>query len=275
LRLIRRQPDVFPGCVEPGLEEGFGTMKSSERSKLVAEHHPESIRARLGRRREHGYLGDAVLGGIDGCVTTFAVVAGSVGGGFSGVVVVVLGFANLIADGFSMGVSNYLGTKSERERVENARRTEESHIDHIPEGERQEIRHIFAEKGFSGETLDRVVEVITGNRKLWVDTMLTEELGLQVEGRKPWRAGLATFIAFVIVGLIPLVPFLFPEFSLDQKFRASAYVTAVAFAGVGLIKGAVLRRSLLRSALETLLIGGGAALLAYGIGNWIRQMYGG
>jgi hypothetical protein len=102
---------------------------SGRREKLEAEHRPEAVRGRLLERRGQGYLGDAVLGGIDGWVTTFAVVAGAVGAGFSGLVVVVLGFANLLADGFKMTVSNYQGTKSQLERVEESPRSSQS-----PEG---------------------------------------------------------------------------------------------------------------------------------------------
>src|SRR3712207_3725854 len=89
---------------------------AGQRERLEAEHRPEAVRRRLSERRGPGYLGDAVLGGIDGCVTTFAVVAGAVGADFSGLVVVVLGFANLLADGFSMAVSK-IGRASGRERV--------------------------------------------------------------------------------------------------------------------------------------------------------------
>ena len=131
-----------------------------------------SVRERLAARRQHNYLGDAVLGAIDGCVTTFAVVASAVGAGFSGVVVIVLGLANLLADGFSMAVGNYLGVKSEPERVERARRAEQHHIDGVPEGEREEIRQIFERKGFGGDVLEKIVEGITRDRRLWVDTML-------------------------------------------------------------------------------------------------------
>jgi hypothetical protein len=110
------------------------------REELEAEHRPKAVRRRLVESRRPSYLGDAILGGIDGCVTTFAVVAGAVGGGFSGVVVIVLGIANLLADGFSMAVSNYQGTKSQRQQVEEARRSEERQVEAIPEGEREEIR---------------------------------------------------------------------------------------------------------------------------------------
>lgn len=235
--------------------------------RLRAEHLPEAVRGRLAGQKRHGYMGDAVLGGVDGCVTTFAVVAGSVGAGFPAVVVIILGFANLIADGFSMAVSNYLNTKSQGEAVEKARRMENRHIDQIPEGEREEIRQIFAGKGFEGEVLEKIVQVITGDRNLWVETMLVEELGLQIEGPRPLRAGLATFVAFGVVGLVPLLPFLLPGAVMAaDRFGASAIMTAVAFAGVGLIKGYVVERPILRSGAETLFIGGGAAALAYGIG---------
>lgn len=85
----------------------------NELEKLKADHEPHVIRSRLAVKARHGYLGDAVFGAIDGCVTTFAVVAGAMGGGLEHTVVVILGFANLIADGFSMAVGNYLSTKSE------------------------------------------------------------------------------------------------------------------------------------------------------------------
>jgi VIT1/CCC1 family predicted Fe2+/Mn2+ transporter len=224
--------------------------------------------------RKHSYLGDAILGGIDGCVTTFAVVAGAVGGGFPQIVVIVLGFANLIADGFSMAVSNYQNTKSQHELVEEARRTEERHIKQIPKGEEEEIRQIFAGKGFEGEVLRKIVEVITQDRRLWVDTMLTEELGLQIEGPQPLRAALVTFGAFVVVGIIPLIPFLFPILTPEQTFILSSVVTALAFLSIGMIKGLVLQRSVFRAGLETLLVGGAAAILAYLVGMWLRQTFG-
>jgi VIT1/CCC1 family predicted Fe2+/Mn2+ transporter len=222
----------------------------------------------------HSYIGDAVLGGIDGCVTTFAVVAGVFGGGFSSVVAIVLGFANLLADGFSMAVSNYQGTKSQREFVEEMRLTEERHIEQVPEGEREEIRQIFARKGFTGDTLEKIVGVITQDRQLWVDTMLSEELGLQTDGPSPLRAALVTFAAFFTIGVLPLIPFLIPKLTPFQTFVMSAVLTALAFFGIGSVKGLVLGRSPVRSGLETLLVGGTAAALAYGVGAWLRLTFG-
>jgi VIT1/CCC1 family predicted Fe2+/Mn2+ transporter len=122
--------------------------------------------------------------------------------------------------------------------------------------------------------LDRIVETITADRRLWVDTMLTEEHGLQLDGPSPFRAGLATFLAFLLVGLIPLIPFLIPGLSTDERFVASCVATGLAFLAVGIAKGAVLEHGLVRSGLETLLTGGIAALLAYVAGSWLRQAFG-
>jgi VIT1/CCC1 family predicted Fe2+/Mn2+ transporter len=215
-----------------------------------------------------------VLGGIDGCVTTFAVVAGAVGGGLSTGVVVILGFANLLADGFSMGVSNYLGTKSELQEIDEIRRKERLHIEKVPHGEREEIRQIFASKGFTGEVLDKIVEVITSNHELWVETMLREEHGFGAGTRKPLAAGVATFLAFLVVGLIPLCPFLVTGLTASQRFLLSAVITAIAFASIGVAKGIVVKHSIFRSGLETLIVGSIAAALAYLVGSWLRSAYG-
>jgi vacuolar iron transporter family protein len=212
-------------------------------------------------------LRDFVLGAMDGTVTTFAVVAGVAGAGMPNGIAIVLGMANLLADGFSMAAGNYLSTKTDRQVVERARRIEEMHVEQVPEGEREEIRQIFAAKGFSGETLDRIVEVITTDRQRWVDTMLTEELGLRLEFPSARRAAVTTFVAFVLVGSVPLLPFVL---GLGRNppavFLTSALATSLAFLSVGISRGVVLGEPVLRSGLETLAIGATTAALAYGVG---------
>jgi VIT1/CCC1 family predicted Fe2+/Mn2+ transporter len=239
---------------------------------LAVQHQVEAIAARLAGARKHSYLGDAVLGAIDGCVTTFAVVAGAAGASLPSSIAIILGFANLIADGFSMAVSNYQRAKSECGLLEKARAIEEMHIRLVPEGEREEIRQIFAAKGFGGEELERIVEVITQNPKLWVDTMLTEELGLTLELPKPSAAALATFFGFSAAGIVPLIPYLVPGFPLREVFWASAFLTGLTFFTIGLLKGQIVRYSLLKSGLETLLIGGAAAALAYAVGGVLESL---
>jgi len=244
-------------------------------SNLADQHTPGAIRSRLAAATSHSYLRDFVYGAMDGAVTTFAVVSGTAGASLEPGIAIILGLANLLADGFSMAVGNYLSTKTEHEVVQRARRTEEAHIDQIPEGEREEIRQIFAGKGFDGEVLQQIVEVITNDRRQWVDTMITEEHGLRLESPSPIIAALVTFGAFILAGLVPLVPFLFiDKKSPDYLFVASSMATVVTFFFIGWFKGHLLLRSRWRSAAETLVVGIVAAVLAYGVGAWLHGIVG-
>ncbi|WP_164101350.1 VIT1/CCC1 transporter family protein [Candidatus Laterigemmans baculatus] len=239
-------------------------------SRLKAAHTPQAVRERLQKGPTHSYLRDFVYGAIDGAVTTLAVVSGVAGAELSVGVVIVLGVANLIADGFSMAASNYLGTRAEEQVRERARRIEEEEIERYPEGEQEEIRQIIRGKGFEGDDLDRAVEIITSDRRRWVDMMLTEELGLSLEGPSPLQAAASTFGAFVIVGCIPLLPFILQFLvppAVTQPFLASMLMTAAAFFGVGAAKARFVEQKWYWSGLETLFVGGGAAALAYAIGR--------
>ncbi|HLU49335.1 MAG TPA: VIT1/CCC1 transporter family protein [Planctomycetota bacterium] len=243
------------------------------RDMLLRSHTPEAIADRLAAGPEHSYLKDFVYGAIDGTVTTFAVVSGVAGAQLSSGIVLVLGLANLLGDGFSMAVSNFLGTRSEEELRERIRRREEWHVRVIPEGEREEIRQIFAAKGFEGEDLERVVDVITSDVQQWVDTMVAEEYGLGLAGPSPWRAALSTFTAFVLVGFLPLVSFVLTQLSVIDAARAftwSAAMTAVTFFLIGAAKGRVVHGSWYRSGVETLFVGGSAAAIAYIVGLLLR-----
>jgi VIT1/CCC1 family predicted Fe2+/Mn2+ transporter len=216
-----------------------------------------------------------VYGAVDGIVTTFAVVSGVAGASLSERIVIILGMANLLADGFSMAVSNFLGTRAELQRQARARREEERHVSLVPEGEREEIRQIFAAKGFEGEDLDRAVAVITGDQERWVDTMLAEELGFATERPEPLRAAAATFLAFVVVGFLPVSVFVLDALlpgDIAHPFAWSAALTAIAFAAVGAIKARMVEQAAWRGALETVAIGGAAAVLAYLVGALLENV---
>ena len=222
-------------------------------------------------------LGDFVYGATDGAVTTFAIVAGVIGASLEPGIVLILGFANLFADGFSMAVGNYLGTKSQREYIAKARRREEWEIDNLAEQEKQEIRDIYAQKGFKDEILDEIVRIITSRRKVWIDTMMKEELGLIEDKKRPIDAALTTFAAFNIIGLIPLLPFI-AMYSLGaiatsaEAFAYSSAFTAVAFFIIGAVKSRILETSLLRSGLGTLAVGGIAAVVAFIVGYLLNLL---
>jgi VIT1/CCC1 family predicted Fe2+/Mn2+ transporter len=217
-------------------------------------------------------LEDFVYGATDGAVTTFAVVAGVVGASLSPSIVLILGFANLLADGFSMAIGNYLSTKARRENIERARKQEEWEIDNSVDQEKQEIRDIYSKKGFKDDMLEEIVRIITSRRKVWLDTMMREELGLIEDNRPARDAAVTTFTAFNLVGLVPLLPFVFmfvagsSVVSASEAFTYSVIFTGTAFFLVGIIKGKVVQKPLLASALNTLFIGGIAAAVAFMVG---------
>jgi len=162
------------------------------------------------------YLPEFVYGGIDGSITTFAIVAGAIGAKFSSAVILILGFANLFADGFSMAVSNYLSTKSDRD--------------------------LNVRKKFE---------------------------------KKPIKSAIATFISFVIIGFIPLLFFILAIFIpslIEKSFLFSLILTGMAFLFVGAVKGIITRKNKFSSAIETLIVGGIASGIAFGVGYLLRSL---
>jgi VIT1/CCC1 family predicted Fe2+/Mn2+ transporter len=244
---------------------------------LEHAHDRQSISDRVNGRTQHSYLRDFVYGAIDGTVTTFAVVSGIAGAGLNPEIVVVLGLANLVGDGFSMAASNYFGTRTDQQLREKARAMEQRHIRITPEGEREEVRQIFAAKGFKGADLERAVEIITSNEKLWVDTMLVDELGINLEGPSAFRAAATTFFAFCLVGLLPLLAFIFgfllPSGS-TTLFFVSTVMTGVAFFFVGAAKSIFVEQKWYWAGMETLGVGAVAAGLAYVVGMLLKGTVG-
>lgn len=230
------------------------------------EHSPEAIRARLTNAPRTSYLRDWVYGGIDGSVTTFAIVTGVGGASLSSRIILILGIANLLADGFSMAASNYLGTRTEIQEAEALRAIEQRHIESNAEGEREEVRQIFAAKGFAGDDLERAVKIVTSDHTRWIDLMLAEEYGLARATRSATAAALATFSAFLVCGLVPLLPFLL---RLPNAFALSIVMTGCAFFLIGSARSKWLLLSWWRAGAETLALGAIAAALAYGAGRWI------
>jgi len=174
----------------------------------------------LKKRTQRKYLSDFVYGGIDGAITTFAIVAGVVGASLSYTIVLILGFANLFADGFSMAVSNYLSTKSQNELYSKHKHT-------------------------------------------------------HVHKKNAKKSAIATFISFLVIGFIPLLSFVIAPISPQieaNKFTYSILLTGLAFILIGAVRGSVTKRSKLKSSIETLVIGGVAALIAYLVGYFLRGL---
>jgi len=233
------------------------------------EHTIEAIAERLSAGPRQNYLRDWIYGGIDGSVTTFAVVSGVMGARLSPWIILVMGFANLLADGFSMAASNFLGTRAEHEDRKRIEAIELRHIELEPEGEREEVRQIFRNKGFSGAELRGLVDLITSDRDRWVKTMLTEEYGLPQQIRSPWLAAASTFTAFLICGLVPLLPYLLGS---ESPLALSIALTGIVFFVIGSAKSRWSTASWWSSGGSTLAVGGAAAALAYAAGLVLRTL---
>ncbi len=236
---------------------------------LEHDHDPAAIESRLAGGPKVNYLRDWIYGGIDGGVTTFAIVAGALGASLSPGIVIIMGVANLIADGFSMAASNFSATKAERDDYRRIREMEERHIALHPEGEREEIRQIYAAKGYRNSDLEAMVRLVTGRKRHWIDTMLAEEHGIALVQRSPVRAALSTMAAFVLCGAVPLVPFLL---GLDHAPLIATFLVATVFFIIGSVKSRWSTQNWVQSGLETLTIGLVAALVAYLIGAALRDI---
>lgn len=220
------------------------------------------------------YLREFVYGGIDGAVTTFAVVAGAVGANLDASIIIILGFANLLADGFSMSVGAYLSSKSENENYQKHRSIEYWEVDNIPEKEREEIVEIYKAKGFEGDLLQKVVDVIVSDRDRWVDEMMKDELNMFEESKSPFKIGLATLISFILVGFIPLMVYVYDFFNetvIDLFFWTSLF-TGVAFVIIGWLKSYVNQTNIFKSVIETLALGFVAASVAYFVGDFLETI---
>ncbi|MGP0059981.1 MAG: VIT1/CCC1 transporter family protein [Beijerinckiaceae bacterium] len=238
---------------------------STSRERLEHNHSREEIQARLAQDTQGNFLRDWIYGGIDGTITTFAIVAGVVGADLPGTVVLVLGLANLVADGFAMGAGNYSATKAESDDYQRLLAIERKHIALDPSGEREEIRQIFGLKGFSGAELERIVDVISSDEDRWAKTMAVEEYGLSPAVKSPILAALNTCAAFVLCGLVPLVSYL-----IAYSFAWSVVATGLVFFGIGAVKSRWSLAGWAKSGLETLLIGMSAAGLSFIIGFGLR-----
>jgi len=215
--------------------------------------------------RQANWLRDVILGGQDGLVNILGIVLGVIAGGGSKTVLLAAGFAAAITESISMGAVGYTSAVAERDYYQAEQAREEAEIDATPEAERQEIRDIYAAKGFAGELLDQVVDTITANREAWLATMMDEELHLQpVQAPDIVRSAIVITIATLIGHLIPLLPFVWLP-------RGTALILAIVLSalvlfGVGVYSAVTLVGNWRTKGLQMVVIGLGAAGLGFLIG---------
>ena len=216
--------------------------------------------------RQTNWLRDVILGGQDGLVNILGIILGVIAGGGSETVLVVAGVAAGITESISMGAVGYTSSLSERDWYEAEKARESEEIDTMPEAERDEVRVIYAAKGFSGPLLDSVVDTITANRDVWLETMMDEELHLQpVDARRELRVATVMGIATFIGHLIPLLPFFF--LPTGPALVLAIVLSGISLFGVGAYSAASLVGDWRTNGLRYLVIGLGAALIGFLIGR--------
>ena len=231
------------------------------------DHAPHAIKARLHAGPDDTYIKEWVYGGIDGVVTTFAVIAGVIGAQLSPLIVMVIGLASLFSDGFSMAAGCYSATKTDEDNYKRLHDFELQSIQSHPEGEIEEIRQIFKSKGFEGEALETAVNTIIENNTAWIGMMLVEEYGLTKNHPNAMKAALNTFLAFLLCGAMPILPFLL---YLPHSFLISIILSGFTFFAIGAIKSYWSLKSWWWHGVETFIIGMAAALIAFGTGYGLR-----
>src|SRR5712691_5683145 len=226
--------------------------------------------AKRGYHRETHFAGstmvrDLILGMSDGLTTPCALAAGLAGAATSNLLVVIGGFAEIAAGSISMGLGGYLAARSEADTYRSELAREERETEEMPKEERAEVWRIFRGYGLRGRALEQATNAITAERDAWVRFMMREELGLEEPAPQAalWSA-LRIGVAYVVAGLIPLMPYLF-RIPVHDALLASVAMTGVALAVFGAVKGRYTGTSPVRSGMETLVIGGTAAGIAYGI----------
>mmetsp|Transcript_107193 Transcript_107193/g.284203 ORF Transcript_107193/g.284203 Transcript_107193/m.284203 type:complete len:273 (-) Transcript_107193:562-1380(-) len=231
-----------------------------------------------------GVVKPMVFGGLDGIITTFAVVAGAIGADLTPSQVLIMGFCNLIADGFSMGFGEYTSGKAEMEYALGERRREEWELENYPEGEMKEMVEVYKEKGISEEDACRVIPIMAKYKDFFVDHMMVEELGLLPPdmGESPAKQGLVMFTAFVMFGSIPLLGFMIlmavwgkadaAEFK-SFAFGISCALTAMTLLVLGGVKAVYTKQPKLKSSLMMLANGAVAGFAAWSIGEGLNYVF--
>ena len=212
---------------------------------------------------------DIVIGMSDGLTVPFALAAGLTGAIASSRLIVMAGFAEIAAGSIAMGLGGYLAARGDAEHYASERAREAAEIGTVPEVEAEEVQQIFQNYGLTSAESASVVASLRRRPQDWVAFMMRFELGL--EEPKPGRAlrsALTIAFAYVVGGLIPLSAYLMFA-DAHRALRVSISVTLVALAIFGAIKGRFTGTSMIRSGLQTVLIGGAAAMAAFGIARWI------
>jgi len=220
---------------------------------------------------ETSSMRDFVFGFGDGVNTSLGLAAGVGGAAVSSDLIILATLVAMFTGAKAMAVQNYLAVKSQRELLTSEINRENWEIENKPEDERKEIEDIYKAKGFTGKDLEMIVDKITSDKKVWLDTMLTEELNLNLEILgNPIKSALRMFGAFLVGGILPIIPFFFSS-GFTPLFIAIGISLTASFI-VGAVKSRMANTSLIKGGIEMAGLGTGIALIGYGVGSELASI---
>lgn len=226
--------------------------------------------------KESSYIRDLVFGFGDGVNTSLGIVAGVGGAEISADVVILAALVGMFTGAKAMAVQNYLAVKSQREILESEIKREEFEIETVPEKEKQEIEDIYKSKGFQGDELRTIVNKITSSKEVWLRTMLTEELGLNLEILgSPLRGALVMFGSFLLGGVLPILPYFIVKAGIISSGIAIGVAIGISVLSsfiVGAVKARMAKKNWIKGGLEMAGLGTGIALIGYGIGAELAKI---
>lgn len=210
-------------------------------------------------------LRDVILGGQDGMVNALGIILGIAAAGGNAHILVLTVLAASAAEAISMGAVAYTSAVSQRDYYESELIKEKKEIEQYPQMETEEVRRIFEDKGFSGKVLEEIVTTIVTDKKIWVDTMMREELGIEkVETRNIFRSAAIVGVTTAIGSIVPLLPFFFTaHLAFQTNIVLSIIVCAIALFGVGAYQALSLVGSWWKSGIRMIVIGLSAAFIGY------------
>jgi len=225
-----------------------------------------------------------IFGGLDGILTSFAIVAGAAGGNLSPQVVLILGFSNIFADALSMGCGEFLSSKATNEWILSERKREEWEMENYPEGEIKEMIEIYESKGMSHADAVQVIETMAKYKDFFVDVMMLQELELQVPEedhvKESVKEGIVMFCSFATFGALPLlgyvvIPAAFPNLGEQILFTSACVVTGIVLFLMGSVKSFFSAQNWFRAGIETLFLGGACAAIAFFVGQFVERLVNG
>ncbi len=224
-------------------------------------------------QKESSAIRDFVFGFGDGINTSLGLVAGVGGADQASNIIILAAIVAMFTGAKAMAVQNYLAVRSQRQILQSEIEREKWEMENVPEAERAEIRDIYKAKGFAGTELENIVSKITSDKKVWLDTMLTEELKMNLEiAGSPLKSAFRMFGAFLVGGILPIIPYFFSS-GYEPLLIAVGTSLSASFI-IGAIKSKMANLNIFWGGLEMAGLGTGIALIGYGIGSELGHIGG-